>query len=485
MVTTTTTELTFLQINDLHGYVAPHPEMVRDDKGEWQFTELGGLARIAGLFDAVRAERPGMVVAVDNGDTFHGTHLAVASRGHALVPMMNALELDAMTVHWEFAYGPDGVRNLAEKLDYPVLAINCHAKDDDSLIFAPYRVVERNGLRIAIIGLACPIVDKTMPPEFSKGVYFTIGDGELPRWIKHARNEERADVVVVLSHLGFPQDVKLAGQISGIDILISGHTHNRMNDAIVVNGAVIFQSGCHGSFIGRLDVTLEQGKLIGHQHSLIAIDATIDARLSMARLVNVALLGEPAELTEIVGSVTSPLHRYAMLSSTMDDVLLEAIAETAGTSIAFSNGWRYGAPIAAGPVTVNDLWNIIPTNPPVSLVDVTGAELFEMLEMNLERTFAADPYAQMGGYVKRMRGLKMYFKAENPSGHRIDRLFAEGRLVKNEDTYTVAYVTAQGVPHRFGKNRRNLETSAIDALRALFAKTGSITPSLVQTVFEI
>ena len=77
----------------------------------------------------------------------------------------------------------------------------------------------------------------------------------------------------------------------------------------------------------------------------------------------------------------------------------------AGTRIAFSNGWRYGAPIPPGPVTMNDLWNIIPTNPPVSTVELTGAEIRAMLEENLERTFAADPYAQMGGYAKRCLGL--------------------------------------------------------------------------------
>ena len=91
----------------------------------------------------------------------------------------------------------------------------------------------------------------------------------------------------------------------------------------------------------------------------------------------------------------------------MDDLLLEAVAEAAGTPIAFSNGWRYGAPIAPGPIMMNDLWNMVPVDPPVSVVDVTGWEIREMLEENLERTFASDPYEQMGGYIKRMRGVRL------------------------------------------------------------------------------
>lgn len=478
-------EITFLQINDIHGYVMPHPEMVRDSAGAWQFTELGGLARIAGLFDIVRAERPDAVIALDNGDTFHGTHLAVATKGHALVPMMNALGLDAMTIHWEFAYGPDGVRSLASTLDYPIVAINCHAKADDRLVLQPYHIVERGGLRVAIIGLACPIVDKTMPPTFSTGVYFTMGNIELPRWIDHVRQEEKVDLVVVLSHLGFPQDVKLAGEVDGIDVLVSGHTHNRMDKAIVVNGAILFQSGCHGSFVGRLDVTVEQGKVVHHHHQLVPIDDSLPEHPVMAELVAEALRKEPVALAEMIGSVTTPLHRYAMLSSSMDDVLLEAIADAAGTQIALSNGWRYGAPIAPGPITNNDLWNIIPMNPPVCVIDLTGAEIFQMLEANLERTFAADPYEQMGGYVKRMRGLVMYFKAENPAGCRIERLFAERAPIDPTRDYTVAFVTEQGVPKRFGRNRRNLEVSSIDALRSLFQRKRPLTPSQIETVFEI
>lgn len=477
--------MTLLQVNDLHGYVAAHPEMVRDDHGEWRFAEMGGLARIAHLFAAVRAENPDGVIALDNGDTFHGTHVAVSSQGRALVPMMNMLHLDAMTVHWEFAYGPEGVERIASGLDHPMLAINCYRKRDGELFFAPYRIVKRAGFRIAIIGMACPIVDKTMPAAFSEGLSFTTGNKELPGFVDRVRAVEKADLVIVLSHLGFPQDVKLAQEVSGIDVIASGHTHNRMEEAIVVNGAVILQSGCHGSFVGRLDMQIEHGKVARYVHRLIPIDVTIPEDPRMAGLVSAARSDHRAMMAEVVGSVTAPLHRYAMLKSPMDDVLLEAIATAAGTELAFSNGWRYGAPIPPGRVTLEDLWNIIPTNPPVSVVDVTGEEILTMIEDNLERTFAADPFQQMGGYVKRMRGLKLFFKAENPKGHRVDRLYVEGRPVASEQVYSVAFVTDQAVPDKFGRNRRQAGTSAIDALRSHFRTGSPITPSAIEPVVEV
>jgi S-sulfosulfanyl-L-cysteine sulfohydrolase len=476
--------LSILQLNDLHGYTRPHPELVRPE-GTWTLTQLGGLSRIAGLFGRVRAETGGAVLALDNGDTFHGTHLAVDSRGHALVPMMNRLGLDAMTLHWEFAYTPAGVRDLAQGLAHPMLAINCYERDGGGLAFPPYVMVDRAGLRIAVIGLACPIVDATMPAHFSEGVRFTLGRDELPGWVRTVRRDEGADLVVVLSHLGLPQDLKLAGEVDGIDVLLSGHTHNRLREPILVNDAIVVQAGCHGAFVGRLDVEVEGGRVVAHRYRLLPVDDGWPVDAEMAALVTAAAEGRSAELGRVVGVVGETLHRYAMFGSPMDDVLLEAIAEAAGVGVAFSNGWRYGAPIPPGPVTVEDLWSIVPTNPPIMTTTLTGTELVDMLEENLERTFAADPFEQMGGYVKRMRGVRLYVKVENPRGHRIDRLFVADRPVGPDDAYEVAFITDQGVPARFGRNRSDTGVDAVTALRMLFEARGTVVPSSASTVFVI
>ena len=477
-----TRSLTILQINDLHGYLEPHAEMIRTGDGSF-YKELGGLSRIATAFRQIRAQQES-VIALDNGDTFHGTYVAVQSKGIALVPLMNDLELDAMTAHWEFAYGPAGVKQIASQLNYPLLAINCFDKQTGELVFAPYRILERVGLRIGVIGIACNIIGQTMPPAFSEGVRFTLGRDELPGWIAHVREQEQVDLIVVLSHLGFPQDVKLASEVSGIDVLVSGHTHNRMEVPVIENGAIIFQSGCHGSFIGRLDVEVENRAVVAHRHELIPIDERFALDETMLHRVEAAMAPHRAMLSEVVGRTDIALDRYRMLHCSMDDFLLDAIAAAASTEIAFSNGWRYGAPILPGPITMNDLWNIIPTNPPVSTVEMTGDEIRIMLEENLERTFAADAYAQMGGYVKRCRGLNLYVKIENPSGQRIDRLFVLGKPLEPQRTYTVAFVTAQGVPLKFGRNRQALGIHAIDALRQHLAR-GPVTETRRHSVLAV
>ena len=205
----------------------------------------------------------------------------------------------------------------------------------------------------------------------------------------------------------------------------------------------------------------------------------------MRALVDQAMAPYRTMLAEEVGRTEVALHRNTMFQTPMDALLLDAVAEAAGTQLAFSNGWRYGAPVPPGPITVGDLWNIIPPNPPVSVVELTGAELLAMMEENLQRTFAADPYEQMGGYVKRCHGLRLYAKLENPAGQRVERLFVDGEEVDPERVYEAAYVTAQGVPKKYGRARRDLEIRAVDALRNYVSAREVVRPTAAQSVVAV
>lgn len=403
--------ITLLQINDTHGYVEPHPELVWEGSTP-RFPILGGYARIAGYFKRVRAECPGTVIALDNGDTFHGTHAAVSTKGEGLIPLTNALGLDAMTAHWEFAWGPAHFQQLAKRLDYPVLAINCYELKTDRRPFSPSRVIERGGSRIGVIGIAATIIDKTMPPHFSEGLRFTDGDEELPLEIRRLRQEEGVELIVVLSHLGLPQDIKLASIVDGIDIVLSGHTHDRLERPILANGAIIIQSGCHGSFVGRLDLSLERGEVKLERYELVAMDERIEPEPRMRDFVEAVIAPARDTLAAKVGCVEVALHRNSMFDCPMDDLLLAALCHAADRKIAFSNGWRYGAPVPPGPVTLNDLWNIIPVDPPVMTVTMKGEEIHAMMEQNLQRTFSSDPFAQRGGVREAL------LRTDNPSKNR-------------------------------------------------------------------
>jgi sulfur-oxidizing protein SoxB len=478
------TSLTVIQLNDSHAYFDLHQEMFWQG-GQAVYRPAGGYARIATLVKQIRAESQGGVLFCDCGDTLHGTYPALKTQGQALIPILNSLDLDAMTAHWEFAYGPATFKQRAAELGYPMLAINVYDQATKERLFPPYSVKEIGGLRVGLVGIASNIVDKTMPPSYSEGLEFTLGREELPPIIDVLRTQEKVDLIILVSHLGFPQDMKLLSEVQGIDICLSGHTHNRLYKPVLQGKTLIIQSGCHGSFLGRLDLEFEGKQIVDYRHHLIEVEANIIPNPAVNDLILQALAPYQEELSTVVGETATALNRGSMLETTMDNFLLQALMESTGAQLAFANGWRYGAPILPGKVTLNDLYNIIPMNPPVSTVELRGEELVLMLEENLERTFACDPYDQMGGFVKRCMGTNLYFKVENPKGQRIQALFVRGEQVSPDKVYTAAFVTMQGVSAKYGTNRQNLEIFAIEAMQRYLARNKPVEARLRGTIVAV
>lgn len=143
-------DLSLLYINDVHGYLEPHPELFY--RGNEVYTEeVGGYTRIASLINELKATNDHVLV-FDGGDTFHGTLPLVESKGEAIVPVLNRLGISAMVGHWDFGYGPKQLQHLAAQLNYPVLGINVF-KDDGSLFLQPYTLLSTGELKIAVIGI--------------------------------------------------------------------------------------------------------------------------------------------------------------------------------------------------------------------------------------------------------------------------------------------------------------------------------------------
>jgi S-sulfosulfanyl-L-cysteine sulfohydrolase len=477
-------ELTIIQVNDTHGYLEPHDELFYQGNHA-EFETAGGWAKISTLINQKRHEKNGKVITLDCGDTIHGTYPTVKSKGEVLVPILNKIGFDAWTGHWEFGYGPDQLKKIIEKLNYPFLAINCYDIETGDLTFDPYKIIDKDGIRIGVVGIAAVIVDKVMPDWFSEGIRMTLGNEELPGYIRELRNEKDVDFIVVISHLGYPQDVKLASEVDDIDILLSAHTHNRLRRPSIVNDTIIIQSGCHGSFIGTLDIEISDGRIVDFSHELVKVDATIEPDKDIQKMVEEIMAPHRELLNEELAYVETPLHRYRVLESTMDTFLLESLLDLTGAQMAFSNGWRYGAPIPVRPITRNDLWNIIPVNPPVQTAKLSGAELWEMMEKNLERTFSRNPYNQMGGYVKRCLGLSLYFKIENGENQRIEQIFVGNERVDFEKEYDVCFVTSQGVRKEYGTHREKLDVTAIEALEKYLGKKQKVSVRLQNTINAI
>ncbi|HSK68104.1 MAG TPA: 5'-nucleotidase C-terminal domain-containing protein, partial [Candidatus Limnocylindria bacterium] len=373
--------------------------------------------------------------------------------------------------HWDSAYTPARLKELEGMLGYPVLACNVYQRGTKRHLFRPSAVFERGGLKVGVVGVASNIIQKNMPEEFSQGADFTDGVKEAGREAKKLR-DAGADAVVLLSHLGYPQDLWLLGKVEGFDLCLSGHTHNRLERPERVNGAYIIQSGAMASSIGFIRLNVGDGapELLEHEYVMLDKQVSQDRGMVFALRRDPILSQHRKWLDERVGRTGADLHRASSFYGTMDAFLLDAMREMTGLDIAFSNGWRFGGAVPRGHVRRRDLYRITPMDPEIRMADITGREMLKMLEENLESTFACDPLKQMGGYIKRSAGLKVYFKMENPPGQRVQKVFAGDEEVDPEKTYEVAYVTVQAVPERFGTNHRGTGVGAVEAMEAMLAR---------------
>lgn len=461
-------QFTLIQQNDTHGCLDMHNELFWSANGPI-LKKTGGFSRISRYVKNLKKDK-GNVLFFDGGDLFHGTLPLVASEGEAILPILAKMNLDGFVPgNWDYAYGKKQLRHLTESLPFP--ALSCNVADDDTQegFLKPYVIKELNGIKIGVIGLTYPYVDITMPPDFSTGLSFTKGMEEVRQSVEALKGQ--VDAIVLLSHMGLPLDVKLVSLVDGIDIVHSGHSHDRITTPIIENGAYIVQVGSSSSFLGRLDVEVENGAISDVHYELIEMDESFEEDEEIKGLVDEVLARYKKERSAVIGETETVLHRMTLEEAPMDKLITDAYLAAFGSSAAFSHGWRYGHPIAAGPLTLYDLHTIIPTNPELFTLDLTGKELLDALEHNLEQVYSSDPFEQKGGYVLRSSGLKMTFKPYNPKGHRIQSLQIAGEGFQPDKIYRVAGGGSQSFKkHEAKKNYQGIH--AIDVIQKFLQEKG-------------
>ncbi|MBT2638166.1 bifunctional UDP-sugar hydrolase/5'-nucleotidase [Bacillus sp. ISL-39] len=429
------TKLTIIQQNDTHGSLELHHELFWKEN-QPELRKIGGFPRIAKYVKNLKSQNEN-VLFLDGGDLFHGTLPLVASKGQAILPALKKMGLDGWVPgNWDFAYGKEQFSSLAKDLPFPTIACNVKEENDNQSFLKPYIIKNLKGIKVGVIGLTYPYVDETMPASFSKGLVFSKGVEETRQCVDELKGS--VDLIVLLSHMGLPLDVELAALIDGIDIILSGHSHDRVEKPITVNGSLVVQAGSSASFIGKLEINLEGGKLESYQYELAAIDESFPADEEMEEIIADILKPYSRERNHVVGRTESILHRMTLNEAPMDQLITDAYLNAYDSDLAFSHGWRYGTPLPAGDVTEYDLHTIIPTNPEMFTLEMTGEHLMNTLEKNLEMVFSRDPFKQKGGYILRSSGLFMSFKPYNPEGNRIQKLLVAGQGIDLRKNYKIA-----------------------------------------------
>ncbi|MDH5649235.1 MAG: metallophosphoesterase [Gammaproteobacteria bacterium] len=480
--------VTLMQLQDVHGHIAPHAEIFPDERKD---PNSGGMAKLATLIKQVREDNPNSLL-LALGDTTHGSAEMTFTLGDAIMPMLNSLNIDAfLPGNWDFGWGPRVYRQRftpaniqlapnnrttiawmdgkpghegqtcntpgglnattyaqchVTRANFPTIAINLYNYNEVSrTITGPthpgYIIKDAGGTRVGIIGITSDVVPQ-QAQAFNTGFKFTMGYKELPQAIASAR-AEGAELIVVLSELGLAKNVQLVKEFPGINVMFSGHTHERTPNAIVINRkdengdniGLVTEAG-EDAFLGRLDVKVRSGRITQWNWELMEADSSVAEDPAMKALVDRerdTFVGANATchtfgvnafpfgtghtlcdpLDTVVGSTGPTIERFHVLEDISNNAMVDAFLDLAqfvdpslndGNSLSTTNGFRFDVTILglddgfSGDITVGDLYTYYPIGAAVALADFTGGRLMDHWEGILSNVFDPNPYRQRGGW---------------------------------------------------------------------------------------
>jgi len=406
------------------------------------YGRVGGLDRMATLVKAIRAERPGKTLLLDGGDTWQGSYTALKTSGADMVEAMNTLGVEAMTAHWEFTYGTERVLELKDKLKFPFLAGNVVDTEWEEGVFEHTKFFERGGVKIAVIGQAFPYTPVANPRYLIPTWSFGIREKLIRQRVEAAR-ATGVDLVVLLSHNGFDVDRKLASRVTGIDVILTGHTHDAIPAAIKVKDTLLVASGSHGKFLARLDLDVQGKKVRDFSFRLIPIlSDAIKSDPEMATVIDKIRAPHKKDLDRVLGKTDSLLYRRGNFNGTFDDLICNAMMEERDAEIALSPGFRWGSSLLPGQdITVDHLYHhTAVTYPKTYRQEFTGQFLRDILEDVADNLFNPDPYYQQGGDMVRVGGMGYAIDINKPIGQRISNmtLIKTGKPIDPSRNYVVS-----------------------------------------------
>ena len=450
-----TEQIRIITTNDIHSYLKPIYYRYLDDIKPWGKVsregdyvnkakiegKIGGMAHVASMIKRLKAEKPGRNLLFDAGDTWHGGGITFFDKGVAMVKIMNAVGYDAMVPgNWEFFYKNDHFLDLIDLANFPVIAYNLSDKEWEEPVLDQYIIRKVGQLKIAIVGYTYPWTALTSAiTGAAKWYKFGIKEDEARDLLAEIKKNEDPDLVVFISHGGFGLDQKYAKRVDGIDVLLSGHTHDEVLDPVVWNDTLVFQGGAHGKYVVSLDLEIKDKKIVDFEYRLNKVmQNRINPDPEVSKLIEEAYLPYEAELSKIIGKSEVLMHRRDFWQSTVGNLITDAMREIQKTDVAFFPAWRFGASVLPGKITKEDIYNVIPTEGHIFTFSMRGKEIKNLLENILSSVVNKDPYTRVGGDMIRFSGMKILCDLAKPSGKRVLRINIGGQKFSEEKVFSVA-----------------------------------------------
>lgn len=451
--------VSILHTADIHAQLLTHDEFFIEN-GQPVYKKRGGYAVLKTMINELRKQNPANTMLIDGGDCFQGSGIAALSKGTALVPLMNNLNYDLILPgNWEVVYGKEIMMKDMFGYSASKVCANMYHQSpgntEGDLIFPPYFIKNIGGLKIGFIGYNDPLTPKRQSPAYSDGIIFTHPEKNVAKYIETLRTYEKCDMVILLTHMGLAQQVGLADMpfVKGVDYILGADTHERVRQPLQREYAKVTEPGAFGSFVAKLDIAIENGQVKEHSYQLLDVDPDrYKEDAEMKALVKKVREPYKDKVDRVIGKTKSPLVRYYVIETPMDNFLTDAIKWKFNPDIALSNGFRFCPPLVPDPktgeadITVDFLWSMMPDDSQAKQGKVTGKQLWDYFETELHNAFAKDPAKRFGGWLVRFQGMELNFTIQNEKGKRVNWIKVKGAPIDLKRIYTVVACERDGDP---------------------------------------
>lgn len=452
-------QFTILYTSDIHAQLNTHDEFFWEN-GKAVYKKRGGLAVLKTMINSFRKQNPENTILIDGGDYFHGSAVASLTEGEALIPLINDFNYDLILPgNWEVVYKK---KKMLYDMGHATAAKICanmwHKTtdaDNGELIYPPYWVKYIAGTKVGFIGYTDHLIPKRQSPAYSEGIRFEHADFNVAKYIKLLKEVEGCGIIFIVTHMGLAQQVGLSNNpsVEGADFILGADTHERVRVPIEGKYSKVVECGAFGSFLGKMDIEVENGKIKNYKYQLLDVDPVKypgDKKLQL--LVDKAHAPFKEKLSTIIGTTTTPLVRYFVIETPMDNLITDAIHWKFKTDIALSNGFRFCQPLAVDPVkgktniTKEFLWNMLPVDSEAKRGIITGKQLWDWQEKELQNAFAKDPSKRFGGWFVRFAGMEVNFTIGNELGKRVNWIKVKNEPVEMNKEYSIVACEREGDP---------------------------------------
>lgn len=450
-----------------------------------RYGRVGGMAHLAALIHREREAMPDRTLLLDAGDAWYGSGIALFTQGRAAVEVMNGMGYQATTLHWEFNLGKAALMQRIQEARFPVLAQNLVDKEFEDPVLKPYVVKELGGIRIGILGQAYQFsLLTTEDPRLTEGWQMGYRVESLRAHLKTLREKERVDLVILLSHMGYQQDLAMLRQLEGVDVVVGGHTHDILLQPTLVGKTLVTQAGSHGKFLGVLDLEIRGRHVEGYTHRLLPVLAEqIEPDREISRLIEAAYQPHQAQLHRLVGTTETLLYRRDPVRSPTDQLTARAFREIGNAEIGHAPGWRFGTTILPGEIRAEDVYDAFkPTPAHLFVPRLTGDQLRAFFEDALDNVFNPDPLLRLGGDMFRFSGLAVRTRSGNRRGQRVVEMVHQGKPLEGKAVYRLA--TSGGRVQRMAASPGDQGKRAVDELLRYLGDRSPIRVQMEENLVE-